>query len=247
MKNNKNNKNQAETSAISEVLNLDLKTREILYTISDQLNKTPQEIIKEMAYAMERLFRWNNRYQNNRTKEDLAFTFDSMIQHLHILPQIAESISILSGRDSDVTIGNLDICLERNAVTFNLGLGIYDLEKVFVTMEDRHIQLFSNRYLSDKYTADEIEKIKEYAHTKVKESVPYADVAIGAVERNNMNKSDDLGNTGSKDQLAANTIVRIKEVELTIKSHNIKYLPIFHKFNGLMGDVIYYFGNRIKN
>ena len=57
MKNNKNNKNQVETSAISEVLNLNLKTREILQSISDQLNKTPQEIIKELVYAMERLFK----------------------------------------------------------------------------------------------------------------------------------------------------------------------------------------------
>ena len=36
MKNNKNNNNQVETSAISEVLNLDPKTREILQSISEQ-------------------------------------------------------------------------------------------------------------------------------------------------------------------------------------------------------------------
>ena len=132
MKNNRNNRNQVETS-ISEVLNLDLKTREILQSISDLLNKTPQEIIKELVYAMERLFQWNNSGQISRTKEDLTFTFDCAIQHLHILPQIVESVSILSGRDSDVTIGNLGICIERNTVTFDLGLGLYDLEKVFVT------------------------------------------------------------------------------------------------------------------
>jgi hypothetical protein len=34
---------------------------------------------------------------------------------------------------------------------------------------------------------------------------------------------------------------RIKEVELTIRKHNIKYLPTFHKFNALMVDVVYCF------
>lgn len=246
MKNNKNNKNQVETSAISEVLNLDLKTREILQSISDQLNKTPQEIIKELVYAMERLFQWNNSGQINRTKEDLTFTFDCAIQHLHILPRIVESVSILSGRDSDITIGNLGICIERNTVTHDLGLGLYDLEKVFVTMEEGHIQLFSNRYLSGNYTTYEIEKIKEYTHTKVKESIPYADVTVGLVEYNNLTKTDDSSNRGN-DQLAADTIVRIKEVELTIRSLNVKYLPTFHKFNALMNEVVYYFQNRLTN
>jgi hypothetical protein len=219
----------------------------MLYTISDQLNKTPQEIIKEVVYAMERLFRWNHPDQINKTKEDLTFTFDSAIQHLHILPRIVESVSILSGRDSDVTIGNLGICLEGNTVTFDLGFGLYDLEKVFVTMEEGHIQLFTNRLLRLSSDRDEIEKIKEYAHTKVKESVPYANVTIGLVECNSMNKTDDLRNERGNDQLAANTMIIIKEVELTIISHNIKYLPVFHKFNELMNDVIYYFGNHIKN
>jgi len=31
--------------------------------------------------------------------------------------------------------------------------------------------------------------------------------------------------------LAANTIVTVEEIELTIISHNVKYLPTFHKFN----------------
>lgn len=49
------------------------------------------------------------------------------------------------------------------------------------------------------------------------------------------------------DRLAADTIVRIKEVELTLRSLNVKYLPTFHKFNELMDNVVYYFGNQIKN
>jgi hypothetical protein len=243
MTSNKNNKNQVDPSTI---LNLDLKTREILQSISVQLNKTPQEIIKEVVYAMERLFRWNNSGQDNRTKEDLSFTFDSAIQNLHILPRIVESVSILSGRDSDVIIGNLGICLERNTVTFNLGLELYDLEKVFVTMEEGYIQLFSNRGLKISSDRDEIEKIKEYAHTKVKESVPYADVTVGLVEYNNLATTDDSRNRDN-DHFAADTKVRIKEVELTLRSLNVKYLPTFHKFNELMDDVVYYFGNHIKN
>ena len=100
--------------------------------------------------------------------------------------------------------------------------------------------------MSGNYTTYEIEKIKEYAHTKVKESVPYADVTIGLVEYNNLTKTDDSRNRGN-DQLAVDTIVRIKEVELTIRSLNVKYLPTFHKFNVLMDEVVYYFQNRLTN
>lgn len=63
---------------------------------------------------------------------------------------------------------------------------------MFVTIEEGHVQLFSNRFLSDKYIADEIKQIKEYAYKVTKESVPYADVIIGVVESNNdVNKRAD--------------------------------------------------------
>ena len=73
---------------------------------------------------------------NSGPKESPAFMFDFINQHLHLLPQIAENISLLSGRDTDIVISNLDIALEKNAVTFGLGLGLHDLEKVFVTMKE---------------------------------------------------------------------------------------------------------------
>jgi hypothetical protein len=38
--------------------------------------------------------------------------------------------------------------------------------------------------------------------------------------------------------LAAGRIINIKEVELTIRSHTIKYLPTFHKFNALLDEVV---------
>jgi hypothetical protein len=41
--------------------------------------------------------------------------------------------------------------------------------------------------------------------------------------------------------------IRIKEVELTISSYNVKYLPTFHKFNALMDDVVHYFREHIQN
>ena len=53
------------------------------------------------------------------------------------------------------------------------------------------------------------------------------------VECPTVKKSEDLRN---KKGTAANTIIRVKEVELTIKSHNIKYLPTLQKFNTLMDD-----------
>jgi hypothetical protein len=82
---------------------------------------------------------------------------------------------------------------------------------------------------------------------KVKESVPYADVTVGLVERNNMNKTSDVNNKRGIDGLADDAAIRVKEVELTIGSYNIKYLPTFHKFNALMDDVVYCFENHIKN
>ena len=181
------------------------------------------------------------------TKDDFAFSFNSMVQQLHVLPQLSDSISLLSGRDTDIVIGNVQICLETNTVRFNLGLGLFDLEKIFVAMIGGHIQLFSNRHLSISNNRDEIEKIKEYAHTKVKESVPYAHVTIGLVECSSMNKTYDLRKERDTDRLADDKIVRVKEIELTIISHNIKYLPTFHKFNALMDDVVYYFTNHIKS
>ena len=98
MKNNKE-KNQIATS---EALNLDPETRGILQTVSDRLDKTPTGIIKEAVYSIDRLFSWNNSDGNSNNKENLALTFDSTIKHLHLLPQIAESVSLLSGRDTDV-------------------------------------------------------------------------------------------------------------------------------------------------
>jgi hypothetical protein len=134
-------------------------------------------------------------------------------------------------------------------VRFDLGLGLYDLEKIFVTMVGGHVQLFSNRYLrysndSYRYTTNEIEKIKQYVLGKVKESIPYANLTVGLVERNNMDKTSDVNN---KRGLAGDAIVRVKEVELTIGSHNIKYLPTFQKFNALMDDVVYCFEKHIIN
>jgi hypothetical protein len=97
---------------------------QILQSVSDRLDKTPPEIIKEIVHSLDRLFSWNNSDKNSSTKEDLTFTFDSMIQHLHLLPEIARSVSDLTGRDTDVLIGSLEICLGENTVRFDLGLGL---------------------------------------------------------------------------------------------------------------------------
>lgn len=245
MKSSKN-MNQVKTSAIPEVLNLDLKTRGILQTVSNRLNKTPSKIVEEFVYSMDSLFSWNGFNEDNNTKEDLAPAFDFTIQHLHLLPQIAEGVSLLIGRDTDVIMGSLQILLERNTVRFDLGLGLYDLEKVFVTVADGHIQLFTNRHLSNKYSTDEIEKIKNYAYKIVKESVPYTDVTIGILDCSDVNKTSNVANKIYTDRLAADTIIKMNEVELTIRSNNVKYLPTFHKFNVLMNHVVYYFENHVK-
>ena len=210
------------------------------------MGRSHSEVIGDLVHSVDRFF---SLYQigDSAPKEKLAFMFDFINQHLHLLPQIAESISLLSGRDTDIVIGNLNIILERNVVTFDLCLGLYDLEKLFVTMEEGHIRLFSNRYLSGKYTVKEIEKIKEYARDGVKESVPYADVTIGIVRtENDGNKKSDSSNRADGSATTGKTI-SIKEIELTIQSDNIQYIPTFHKFNALMNDVFYYFQEHIKN
>ena len=118
---------------------------------------------------------------------------------------------------------------------------------MFVTIEEGNIQLFSNRYLSGRYTVKEIEKIKEYARKDVKESVPYADVTIGIVKTdNNGDKKPDSSNRADGSAITGK-IISIKEVELTIRSDTIQYIPTFHKFNVLMDDIIYYFEKHIKN
>lgn len=236
-----------KTSTTSELLNLDPETRGKLLTVSNLLDRSPSEVIREFVHSVDRLFSLRKINGNNIPKEDTAFMFDFINQHLHLLPQIAESISLISGRDTDIVISNLNIVLERNTVTFGLGLGLYDLEKGFVTMKERHIELFSNRYLSGKYTVEEIEKIMEYAQNNVKESVPYADVIIGIVRIDN--DSDKKPDSSSRTDGSATTgkIISIKEVELTIRSDTVQYIPTFHKFNALMDDVIYYFENHINN
>jgi hypothetical protein len=246
MKKSNNNKDQITTSATSEVLILDPETRGKLQTVSNLLDRSPSEVIGEFLHSVDRLFSLRKINGNSVPKEDTAFMFDFINQHLHLLPQIAESISLLSGRDTDIVIGNLDIVLETNVVTFDLGLGLYDLEKVFVTMKEGHIQLFSNRYLSGRYTVKEIEKIKGHARNIVKESLPYVDVKIGLLDSNSdVNKIPDTSN--KTDILAPGKMITLKEVELTIRSDTIQYIPTFHKFNALMDDVIYYFEKHIKN
>jgi hypothetical protein len=247
MKKKNNNKVQITTSATSEALILDSETRSKLRTISSKLDRIPSEVIEEFVHSLDRFYSLSKNNGNGTTKENPAFMFDFINQHLHLLPQIAESISLLSGRDTDIVIGHLDIVLDRNAVTFDLGLGLYDLEKVFVTMEEGHIQLFSNRYLSDRYTIKEIEKIREQARKYVKESVPYADVTIGIVKTDNGGDKKPDSSSRAGRSAAAGKIINIKEVELTIRSNNIQYVPMFHKFNTLMDDVIYYFEKHIEN
>jgi hypothetical protein len=61
--------------------------------------------------------------------------------------------------------------------------------------------------------------------------VPYADVIVGVMKSNNdANKRADSSNMA--DGLAVGKTVDVEKVELTIRSHNIKYLLTFHKFDG---------------
>jgi hypothetical protein len=242
-----NNKGQITTSATSELRNLDPDTRLKLQTVASQLGRSPSEVVRDLVHSVDSLFSFYQITGDSVPKKNPAFMFDFINQHLHLLPQVAESISLLSGRDTGIVISNLDIVLERNIVTFALGLGLYDLEKVFVTMKEGHIQLFSNRYLSGKYTVKEIEKLKEYTCKDVKGSVPYADVTIGIVRTDNDgDKKPDSSNRAGGSATTGN-IISIKEVELTIRSDTIQYIPTFHKFNALMDDVIYYFEKHIKD
>jgi hypothetical protein len=79
-----------------------------------------------------------------------------------------------------------------------------------------------------------------YAHAKIKESVPYADVIIGILESDT--EENKLGDSRNMTHgLANDKIISIKELELTIRSNNIKHLPTYHKFRELMDDVIDYF------
>ena len=155
-KDNISNKDQITTTLVSEVLNLKLdpEIRRKLQVVSEQVNKAPPDLITEMVYHVHELLSSERFGKKNAAKEDLALVFEFTFQHLHLLPQIGESVSLLSGRDTDVVIDNLIIDLKTNTVTFSLGFGLCDLEKVFVTIAEGHTQLFSNRYLEDNYTTE---------------------------------------------------------------------------------------------
>ena len=237
MKNTKNEK-QIATSLDSQALILDPQTGGILKALSDQLDKTQSEIIREFVNSINRLFLIYKNSENHSSKEDLAFTLDFIISHLHLLPQIADSLGVLSGRDTDIVIGNLQICLEQKTMSFSLGLGFSDPEKIFVTMAGGHVQLFSNRYLSIETSTNEFERLKGRALMMVTDSVPYAEARIELVKCNELNRTPNLVNKGRSHAKA-----RVKEVELTISSHNVKYLPTYHKFNDLMDRVISFLGN----
>jgi|GEM_PF-2937793 len=122
MKKSYSTKSQITNSAISQVLNLDPEITSKLQTVSNFLDRMPSKVIEGFVRSIDRLFSWNRINGNNGIKKHLSFSFDFMIQHLHLLPQIAESISPLTGRDTDVVIGNLDIDLENNPIAFSLGL-----------------------------------------------------------------------------------------------------------------------------